>query len=352
VRLALDAMGGDYAPAAAVEGAILFAREHPRDAIVLVGDERKVRDAFGAAHAPNVSFQHASEVVEMADHAGTSIRRKKDSSLRVCFEMIHAGEVDAMVSAGHSGAVMAGALLVLGRIRGVERPAIAALFPSLGKNRCLLIDAGANVDCKPSQLAQFAVMGDAYVRKLLGVARPRVAVLANGEEETKGTALTRDACSLLKGSDLDFRGYAEGRDIFSGRLDVVVTDGFTGNIVLKTSEGAAMGVAGLIRRAIARSGVSERIGALLLKPTLAGLKKVVDYAEVGGAPLLGVDGVGVVAHGRSSAKAIKNALGTAFTTAQVQLKEELAARIDSARAWLPQRAMPRGKEATAGTHSG
>jgi glycerol-3-phosphate acyltransferase PlsX len=352
MRLALDAMGGDYAPASAVEGGLLFAREYPQHQLVLVGDERRLRDAFGAAHAPNVSFHHASEVVEMGDHAGASIRRKRDSSLRVCFELIREGEVDAMVSAGHSGAVMAGALLVLGRIKGVERPAIAALFPSLGKNRCLLIDAGANVDCKPSHLAQFAVMGDAYVRKLLGVARPRVAVLANGEEETKGTALTREAQALLKLSDLDFRGYAEGRDIFSGRLDVVVTDGFTGNIVLKTSEGAAMGVAGLIRRAIARSGISEKLGALLLKPTLAGLKRVVDYAEVGGAPLLGVDGVGVVAHGRSSAKAIKNALGTALTTAEVQLKEEVAARIDQARAWLPQRAVPRGKEATASTHSG
>jgi len=330
-------MGGDYAPAAAVDGALLFAREHPQHTVVLVGDEAKVRTALGAHPAGSVELHHASEVVEMDEHAGTSIRRKKDSSLRVCFDLVKRGAVDGMVSAGHSGAAMAGALLVLGRIDGVERPAIAALFPSLGNNRCLLLDAGANVDCKPTQLAQFGVMGEAYVRKLLGVERPRVAVLSNGEEDTKGTALTREACALLRKSDMNFRGYVEGKDIFSGRADVVVTDGFTGNVVLKTSEGAAMGVAGMIRRAIARSGLSERVGALLLKPTLAGLKRVVDYAEIGGAPLLGVDGVGIVAHGRSSPKAIKNALVSALTNAEAQLREEIAARIAASRTWLPAR---------------
>jgi glycerol-3-phosphate acyltransferase PlsX len=346
VRLALDAMGGDYAPAAAVDGALLFAKAYPDHQVILVGDEGRVREALAGAEPPNISLKHATEVVEMDDHAGASIRKKKDSSLRVCFELIREGHADGMASAGNSGAVMAGALLVLGRLKGVERPAIAALFPSLGANRCLLLDAGANVDCKPTQLAQFAVMGEAYVRKILGVTRPRVAVLSNGEEEGKGTALTREACALLRTSDLDFRGYAEGKDIFSGRIDVIITDGFTGNIVLKTSEGAAMGVAGLIRRAIARSGLSERLGALLLKPTLAGLKRVVDYAEVGGAPLLGVDGVGIIAHGRSSPKAVMNALRTALETAQAQLKDEMAARIAAA-SWLPQRGARREKEATA-----
>jgi glycerol-3-phosphate acyltransferase PlsX len=343
-------MGGDYAPAAAVEGALLFAREHARHSLVLVGDERRIREALSTAHPPNLTIRHASEVVEMDEHAGSSIRKKKDSSLRICFELIKNGEADAMVSAGHSGAVMAGALLVLGRISGVERPAIAALFPSMGKNRCLLLDAGANVDCKPSQLAQFAVMGEAYVRKLLRVARPKVAILSNGEEETKGTLLTREASELLKRSDLDFRGYAEGKDIFSGRIDVVVTDGFTGNVVLKTTEGAAMGVVGLIRRTIARSGLSEKLGALLLKPTLAGLKKVVDYAEIGGAPLLGVEGVGIVAHGRSSAKAIKNALLTALSTAEAHLKDELTERIGASRRWLPDKPARKAREAATGAH--
>jgi glycerol-3-phosphate acyltransferase PlsX len=337
VRLALDAMGGDNAPGAVVDGAALFAHEHPQHEVVLVGPERRLREALlDHPGLTNLVVQHASEVVEMGEHAVASIRKKKDSSLRVCFELIRAHRASAMVSAGNSGAVMAGALLVLGRIRGVERPAFAALFPALkGGGRCLLLDAGANVDCKPVHLAQFAVMGEAYVRKLLGVARPRVGVLSNGEEQTKGTALTRHALEMLRQSDLAFVGYVEGKDIFSGEVEVVVTDGFTGNVVLKTSEGTAMAVASLIRSAIERAGVSEKIGALLLRPTLAGLKRVVDYAEYGGAPLLGVDGVGIVAHGRSNPKAIKNALKAALQTAEVQLRDELTRRVEAMQSWLP-----------------
>jgi glycerol-3-phosphate acyltransferase PlsX len=282
----------------------------------------------------------------MEDHAAASIRKKKDSSLRVCFELVRSGEASGMVSAGNSGAVMAGALLVLGRIEGVERPAIAALLPTLkGSGRCLLLDAGANVDCRAAHLAQFAVMGEAYVRKLLAMPRPRVAVLSNGEEAGKGTALTRDALAMLRASDLALVGYVEGKDLFSGEVEVVVTDGFTGNIVLKTSEGTAMAVAGAIRTAVEKSGFSEKIGALLLKSTLAGLRKVVDYAEYGGAPLLGVNGVGVVAHGRSSAKAIKNALNAALETAEVGLAGELKARLAASEGWIPRRVVRRGREA-------
>ena len=319
---------------------MLFAREFPAHEVVLVGDEQRLRALVAKeGRLPNLTVRHASEVVEMGDHASASIRRKKDSSLRVCFELIKRGEVAGMASAGHSGAVMAGALLVLGRIRGVERPAFAALFPALkGGGRCLLLDAGANVDCKPTHLAQFAVMGEAYVRKLLGVARPRVAVLSNGEEDSKGTQLTRDALALLRKSDLDFQGYAEGKDIFSGDLEVVVTDGFTGNIVLKTSEGAAMGVTALLRNAVEKSGLSEKLGALLLTPTFKALKKMVDYAEYGGAPLLGVNGVGIVAHGRSNPKAVKNALRACLQTAEVQLSQEIARCIQRAGSWLPDRA--------------
>jgi glycerol-3-phosphate acyltransferase PlsX len=334
MRLALDAMGGDHAPDAIVEGAALFAREHPDVELVLVGDEGRVRPP----KLPNVRFHHASQVVEMDDHAAAAIRGKRDSSLRVCFELIKQGAADGMVSAGNSGAVMAGALLVLGRVKGVERPAFAALFPALrGQGRCLLLDAGANVDCKPRHLAQFAVMGETYVRKVRKVARPRVALLSNGEEDSKGTQLTRDALALLKASDLNFKGYVEGKDIFSGELDVVVTDGFTGNVVLKTSEGTAMAVTALIRSAVEKSGLSERLGALLLKPTFAGLKKVVDYAEYGGAPLLGVDGVGIVAHGRSNPKAIKNALAAAMQTVEAALHTEIHASLERANAWLPAR---------------
>jgi len=348
VRLALDAMGGDHAPAAIVEGGLLFAREYPQHHLVLVGNERRVREGLLLAPTPrNVSIHHASEVVEMDDQASASIRTKRDSSMRICFELIRGGEVSAMVSAGNSGAVMAGALLVLGRIPGIERPAFAALFPALkGGGRCVLLDAGANVDCKASHLAQFAVMGDAYVRKFLGIPKPRVAILSNGEEDSKGTPLTREALAILRNSGLSFIGYVEGKDIFSGDVEVVVTDGFTGNIVLKTSEGTGMAVAWLIRAAIERAGLSEKLGALLLKPTLAALRKVVDYAEYGGAPLLGIDGVGIVAHGRSNPKAIKNALKAALQTAEGQVREEIAARIDEAQTWLPSSRRKRAKEAT------
>lgn len=339
MKLALDAMGGDHAPANVVEGAVLYARQFPEHEVVLVGHEGRVREHFGAhADVKNVRVHPASEVVEMGDHAAASIRKKRDSSLRVCFDLVKDGQAAAMVSAGNSGACMAGALLVLGRIKGVERPAIAALFPALGGGgRCLLLDAGANVEVKASQLAQFAVMGEAYVRKLLHVARPRIGLLSNGEEDSKGTELTREALALLKKSDLDFRGYVEGKDIFTGEVDVVVTDGFTGNIVLKASEGVAAGVAGLIRNAISVAGLPQKVGALLLKPTFAGVKKMVDYAEYGGAPLLGVDGVGIVAHGRSNPKAIMNALRAAAETAQVHMREEISKRIVEAASWIPGR---------------
>jgi glycerol-3-phosphate acyltransferase PlsX len=347
VRLVLDAMGGDHAPQAIIDGGVLFAREHPEHEVVLVGDAARVREPLSRASAPgNVRLHHASEVVEMDEHATAAFRRKKDSSLRVGFELVRDGEASALVSAGNSGAVMAGGLLVLGRLPGVERPAIATLFPALrGGGRCLLLDSGANVDCRPSHFAQFAVMGEAYVRARLGIARPRVAVLSNGEEPSKGTVLTREASELLRRSGLNFVGYVEGKDIFSGEVEVVVTDGFTGNVVLKASEGAAMGVAGLLRSAIEkRGGLTEKLGAMLLKSTLVGLKKVVDYAEYGGAPLLGLQGVAIVAHGRSSPRAIQNALKAALQTARSGLQAELTNCIEQAGLWLPPR--QRGKRAT------
>lgn len=348
MRVALDAMGGDHAPAAAVEGAVRFARAQTQHQVVLVGDLARVEPLLaGFGKRPNVSVRHASEAVSMDEDVTGAVRRKRDSSIRVGLQMAHDGEVDAFVSAGNSGAVMAAALLVLGRIRGVERPAIAALLPALNKGRCLLVDAGANTECRPSQLAQFAVMGDAYLRRVQGLARPRVAVLSNGEEASKGTAATRAAAELLRKSDLAFLGYVEGKDIFSGEVDVVVTDGFTGNVALKTAEGTAMGVVGLIKQAIAASPLPERLGALLLRPTLLGLRKVVDYAEHGGAPLLGVNGVGIVAHGRSDARAIHSALTAATVVAEHQLPTALAEAMTRAGAWLPARGAGRGKGATA-----
>ncbi len=342
VRLALDAMGGDFAPSAAVEGAVRHARAHPDHAVVLVGDTGSVRPLLARLHAPsNLILHHAAETVGMDDEPSQAIRRKKDSSLRVGLELVRAGEADAFVSAGHSGAVLAGALLVLGRLEGAERPAIAALLPALKKGRCLLLDAGANVECRPRQLAQWAVMGEAYVRTVMHVPKPRVAVLSNGEEASKGTALTREAAEFLRAGreagGLDFRGYVEGKDIFSGAVEVVVTDGFTGNVVLKTAEGTALGVVGLIKQAIEKSPLPERIGALLMKPTLMGLRKVVDWAEYGGAPLLGVNGVVLVAHGRSDARAVENALRAACTTVELGLLPALEDALRRAASWIPGR---------------
>jgi glycerol-3-phosphate acyltransferase PlsX len=341
MRLVLDAMGGDHAPEAPVRGALLFAREHPEHEVVLVGVPARLKECLTrAGGAPgNVHTYPATEVVSTEVVAFAAIRRKRDSSLRVGFELVRRGEGQALVSAGHSGAVMAGALLVLGRLPGVERPAIATLLPALkGSGRCLLLDCGANVECRPVHLAQWAVLGSAYVRALLGIERPRVAVLSNGEESSKGTALTREASALLRASELRFVGYVEGRNLFSGDVDVVVTDGFTGNVVLKTSEGVAAGVTSLMRSAIERSGgLREKLGALLLRPTFAGLKKRVDYAEYGGAPLLGTEGVGIVAHGRSSPRAFQQALAAALRNAEAGLQAELTRCIAQASAWLPVR---------------
>ncbi|ATB38042.1 phosphate acyltransferase PlsX [Cystobacter fuscus] len=340
MRLVLDAMGGDHAPEAPVRGALLFAREHPEHEVVLVGAPARLGACLAReGGAPgNVYPYPATEVVEMEEDAFAAIRRKKDSSLRVGFELVRRGEAQALVSAGHSGAVMAGALLLLGRLPGVDRPAIATLLPTLkGPGHCLLLDSGANVECRPVHLAQWAVLGSAYMRALLGIERPRVAVLSNGEEPSKGTALTREASALLRRSELNFAGYVEGRSLFSGDVEVAVTDGFTGNVVLKTTEGAAAGVTGLLRSAIERGGLPLKLGALLLRPIFAGLKTRLDYAEVGGAPLLGIEGVGIVAHGRSSPRAIQQALVAALRNAEAGLRAELTRCIAQAASWLPVR---------------
>ena len=344
MRLALDAMGGDHAPKASVEGALLFAKEFPQHDVLLVGREGAIREAVGSAGLPgNVVVHSAADVIGMEDNAGAAIRRKRDASLRVCFDLVKSGTADAVISAGHSGAVMAGALLVWGRLEGVERPAFGTFLPSMGtdangeNNRCLLIDAGANVECKASHLAQFAVMGSAYARAVRRVAHPRVGILSNGEEEGKGTELTREAWSLLRSSDLGFVGNVEGQDIFSGKVDVVVTDGFTGNVVLKTSEGAAMAVVSLIKSGVMNGGPLQKLGAWLLKPVFRGVRGRIDYAEYGGAPVLGVPKVAVVAHGRSCPRAIKNALRAAMQTVDAGLIAELERSFQSAQKWLPGR---------------
>ena len=331
--VAVDAMGGDHAPQAIVEGAVRAARKgHP---VLLVGDEARVHadlDRLGAVKGLPIAVRHSSEVVEMDDHPGQAMRRKKDNSIRVCFELVKSGEACGMVSAGNSGAVMAGAVLVLGRVEGVDRPAIISVLPALAGHP-LMLDMGANVDCKPLHLVQFALMGEVYSRRVLGVARPKVAILANGEEQSKGTELTRAAATALRGAAIDFRGYCEGRDLLTGEFDVIVTDGFTGNIALKTMEGTAKVIGDLLRKALL-SSTASKVGALLAKGALAAMKRKVDWREIGGAPLVGVRGVGFVTHGSSDAHAIDNAVRRVESAARAHFTDEIAHAVAPAEALL------------------
>jgi glycerol-3-phosphate acyltransferase PlsX len=323
MRIALDAMGGDHAPAAEVEGAVLYVRKAPQDTVVLVGDRARIEAELARLGASDhLEIEHASEVVSMDEPPGKAVRRKQRSSIRVCLELVKRGAVGAAVSAGSSGAAMAAALFVLGRLEGVERPAIVSLLPT-GKGRmALLIDSGANTVCRPAHLVQFAYLGDAYARCVLSIPRPRVALLSNGAEPGKGTELTRKAMAALENGDLNFSGYVEGNDLFAGEVDVIVTDGFTGNVALKTTEGAAAALGTMLQREIqARAGA--RLGALLMAPAFAAFRRILDWAEYGGAPLVGVNGVVTIAHGRSRPRAIRSALRAAARAATLGISEEL-----------------------------
>lgn len=309
MKVALDAMGGDYAPHVEIEGAVLAAKEYGAQ-IILVGDAEIVDrelSKFDVKDLP-IYVKHASEVVRM-DESPSKALRKKDSSMRVAFDLVKNGEADAVVSAGNSGAAMATAMVVLRKLEGVDRPAIATVMPTL-KGACVVLDVGANVDCKPFHLAQFALMGDVYAQFLLKKERPRVGLLSNGEEESKGTDLTRETHAILKQLPMNYVGYIEGRDIFAGDIDVVVCDGFVGNVVLKTSEGLADAIGKMLKEEISKS-MPAKLGYLLSKGAFGRFKKKLDYSEYGGAPLLGIDGVGIISHGSSTSKAIKNAIRVA-----------------------------------------
>ena len=335
--VAVDAMGGDHAPAPEVEGAVAAVRERIAR-VVLVGDEPRVRAELGRLGADGLdglTVRHASEVIRMEDHPAVAAKGKKDSSMRVAFDLAKEGAVDAVVSAGNSGAMLACGLFVLRRLPGVERPGIVTTFPTVN-GVCALIDMGANVECRPETLAQFAVLGAVYARLLHGKARPKVGLLSNGEEAIKGTELTRGAYKLLTAEvekDFEFVGYVEGRDIFTGDVDVVVTDGFTGNIVLKTSEGAAAAINAIIKREILATTMGK-LGALFLRGTFARLKRTLDVDEHGGAPLVGVDGIAVLTHGAASARAIKNGIRVAASFGDAALPEAVSAAIAKhARLW-------------------
>jgi len=254
----------------------------------------------------DISIHPASEVVGMHDSASDAVRKKKDSSIRVAYDLVKDGIADAVVSTGNSGATMAAGMFVLKRISGIDRPAIATIVPNL-KDQTVVLDVGGNVDCKPLHLSQFALMGSVFARQMLGKSSPRVGLLSNGEEESKGNELTRETHALLKQMDLNYLGYVEGRDIYNGTVDVVVCDGFVGNVVLKVSEGLAEAMSQMLRAAFSER-LLPRLGYLLAKPAFAAFRKKVDYAEYGGAPLLGIQGTGMICHGSSSPRAIMNAI--------------------------------------------
>jgi len=328
--VAVDAMGGDHAPAPEVEGAVAAVRERIAK-VVLVGDEVRVRqelERHGAVALEGLTVRHASEVIRMEDHPAVAAKGKKDSSMRVAFDLAKERAVDAVVSAGNSGAMLACGLFVLRRLPGVERPGIVTTFPTVN-GVCALIDMGANVECRPETLAQFAVLGAVYARLLHRKPRPKVGLLSNGEEQIKGTELTRGAYKLLSADvdkDFEFVGYVEGRDIFSGDVDVVVTDGFTGNVVLKTSEGAAAAINAIMKREIL-STTMGKLGALLLRGAFKRLKRTLDVDEHGGAPLVGVDGIAVLTHGAASARAIKNGIRVAASFGDAALPEAVKVAI-------------------------
>ncbi len=328
MKIALDAMGGDDAPAAIVEGAVLAARELDV-AITLVGDEQEVEKALSRYRTSSlpISILHASQKVQMHEPPSSVVRKKRDSSIWVATELVKRKEAAAVISAGNTGASMATALFILGPLLGVERPAIATPLPTL-QGTSILIDVGANVDCKPQQLLQFAIMGTIYATDILGIPRPKVGLLNIGEEDTKGNELTKEAFRLLKGSALNFIGNVEGRDVYTGVADVIVCDGFIGNIALKISEGLADAIIQFLKREITASPLGK-LGGLLLKPSFASFKRKIDYAEYGGAPLLGVDGISIICHGRSSGRAIKNAIRVAMESFNRGVNQRIREQIES-----------------------
>jgi glycerol-3-phosphate acyltransferase PlsX len=329
MRIALDAMGGDYAPAVNIEGAIETINDFEDIDIILVGIESSIQTELKSRKYPpnRISIKHASQIVEMDESPSVAIRKKKDSSIRRAIELVKNGEADAFVSAGHSGVVMGTALLLIRTSDFVDRPAIATIMPGL-KAPFVLIDAGANLHCRPENLFQFALMGSTYCRVLLGRSEPKVALVSTGEEDTKGNELTREAFKLLKKADINFTGNIDGKDIFSGKADVIVCDGFTGNVVLKTSEGLADVLIKMLKREVANL-TTGRIGYLFMKPALRNFKKKTDYDEYGGAPLLGINGTCIISHGRSTSKAIKNAIRVASDFSENKVYEIIASAIRS-----------------------
>jgi glycerol-3-phosphate acyltransferase PlsX len=318
MKIAVDAMGGDRAPDVVVNGAVQAAREFGLE-IILVGRQPTIQAELTKYDTEGLSLtlHHASQVIEMDEHnPAAAIKAARDCSLVVGMEMVKRHEADAFYTAGHSGAALAAALFRIGRIRGIKRPALSTIFPSNSpQGFCFLLDIGANADCKPEYLLQFAIMGSAYAERVMGIPNPRVAIVSNGEEEGKGNQLVQETVPLLKASTLNFVGNAEGKDLARGIADVIVTDGFTGNVIIKLTEGVAGFIKDLIRTEITSHSLTK-VGGLLAKPAFDAVGRRTDYREYGGAPLLGVDGVVIVGHGRSDDLAIRNGIRMAAQTVE------------------------------------
>jgi glycerol-3-phosphate acyltransferase PlsX len=326
MRVAVDAMGGDNAPVVEIEGVVAAVREFGIP-VTVVGDSERLRTELAKHDSAglDILIKHASEVVGMHDSASDAVRKKKDSSIRVAFDLVKNGEADAVVSAGNSGATMGIGMFVLKRLSGMERPAIATIFPTL-RGKTLVLDVGGNVDCKPLHLVQFATMGEVYAKYVMDVENPKVGLLSNGEEASKGNELTRETNAILKNTSFNYVGYIEGRDIFNGLVDVVVCDGFVGNVVLKLSEGLAEAIGTMLKREI-QQGLLSKIGYLLARRAFKNFRKQVDYSEYGGAPLLGIDGVAMICHGGSSPKAIKNAIRFAHDYVLKGVNQKMAEKL-------------------------
>ena len=326
IKIAVDGMGGDNAPQVEVEGAIQAVRAFGVH-VVLVGNETilsRLLSERGAAGLP-IEIRNASQVVTMDEQPTAALRKKRDSSVRVAASLVRDGLASGLVSAGNTGALMAVSKMVIGVVPGVERPALATILPTL-TGHAVLLDVGANVACKPHHLVQFAIMGHLFSKKIVGVTSPRVGLLSVGEEESKGNDLTKEVHKALKQIHLNFIGNVEGRDLYNGRADVIVCDGFTGNVALKTSEGLIESVLKLLRDELSRN-VQAKLGAFLSQQSFKRLKKRLDYSEYGGAPLIGLRGVCIICHGRSSSNAIKNAVRVAKEFAESQVNAKLEAEL-------------------------
>jgi glycerol-3-phosphate acyltransferase PlsX len=324
VTIAVDAMGGDHAPETEIEGAIRAARAYPIQ-IILVGKEDLLRQelaAHGVGHDLPIQIVHASERVTMDDKMANAVRNKRDSSIRVASRLVRDGLAQGLVSAGNTGAVMATAKMVQGMVHGVDRPALATVFPNVRGSATVILDVGANVDCSPSMLAQFAVMGEIYARVIFGYDAPRVGLLSIGEEENKGNELTKQATPLLKTLPINFIGNVEGRDLYTGKADVIVCDGFIGNVALKVSEGLIEVVRKMLEQSL-QANLQGKLGYVLARSAFKDFKKRIDYSEYGGAPLLGARGVCIICHGRSNANAIKNGIRIAAQFAEARVNQRI-----------------------------